>query len=54
MDVYKMEFLNCRMKKGNDGLPTKFVRDVLETREDVYDDNLQEVFTRVTGLDTHL
>jgi hypothetical protein len=27
---------------------------VIETREGVYCDNLQEVFTEVTGLDTHL
>jgi hypothetical protein len=51
-DLYKVEFLCCGVRK-KDGVPEHY-RDVIDTREDIYFDSLQEVFTRVTGLATHL
>jgi len=44
MDVYTMEFFNCR------GAEIKTIAKV----ENVYDDMLQDIFTRETGLYTHL
>lgn len=44
MDTYDMEFCQIR------GVKCK----VVETVEDVYNDSLQDVFTRVTGLSTRL
>lgn len=43
-DTYRVEFL----KRAKDGLA------VVETCDDIYAENLQECFTRVTGLATHL
>lgn len=43
-DTYKVEFVRI----------VKFERRVVETCENVYCDSLQDVFTRVTGLYTHL
>ena len=45
-DTYKMEFLNCR----------KFEVKVktIKTVEDVYCDQLQDIFTEVTGLFTRM
>jgi hypothetical protein len=47
-DLYDLEFI----KRGNkrNGFDSK----VVETVKDVYAENLQQIFTRVTGLDTHL
>ena len=44
MDTYDLEF----------GAIRKHVYTVRKTIEGVYHDSLQEVFTEVTGLDTHL
>ena len=43
-DTYTMEFLKVRGMKVT----------TVETVSDVYDEALRRVFTRVTGLDTHL
>lgn len=58
MDVYRMEF--SRSVKKYETLPggkricidEKLV--ILKTIEPVYDDQLQDIFTEVTGLYTHL
>jgi len=44
MDTYDMEFLNIRAGKIK----------VKSRAKNVYDDQLQQVFTHHTGLDTHL
>lgn len=43
-DTYKMEFLRVRALKVN----------VVKTFEDIYCDQLQELFTEVTGMHTRL
>ena len=47
-DLYQMEFL--RVRKGKQG----YGIDHVATIDDVYFDQLQELFTQYTGLDTHL
>jgi hypothetical protein len=49
MDTYTMEF--TRVKRCRDGHQELVV---LKKLEDVYCDQLQSIFTEVTGLDTHL
>lgn len=47
-DTYKVEYLNCRMtEKGPK-------REVVSVHEDVYSDQLQDIFERETGLYTTL
>ena len=47
-DTYQMEFSKIRMKQH---VPT--IKPI-KTLDNVYCDQLQELFTSVTGLDTHL
>lgn len=47
-DTYLVEFLNCRITRK------RYIRDRVEARDNVYFDQLQEIFTEVTGLYTHL
>lgn len=48
-DTYTMTFCRSVPNKDKTGWDV-----VSEKRRDIYNDMLQEVFTRVTGLDTHL
>jgi hypothetical protein len=48
MDTYDMTFRRITIRKGI------FKNKVIDTREGIYNDQLQEVFTRVTGLNTRL
>lgn len=61
MDVYRMEFSKVERKYETIGHGTykkRFCIDeklvIIKTIEPVYDDQLQSVFTEVTGLYTHL
>ncbi len=47
-DLYDIEFGKIIMKKYD------YKYDVIKSVNDVYADQLQEIFTDVTGLDTHL
>ena len=46
-DTYRMKFFR------QEGAPT-FAIDVVAELDDVYCEDLQRIFTRITGLDTHL
>lgn len=46
-DTYTLEFLNIKTRP-------KLEKSIISTRYMVYGDQLQEIFTRETGLDTHL
>ena len=48
LDLYKVEFIQIRRKQG---IPT---RTIISTFNDIYADQLQNLFTENTGLYTHL
>ncbi len=59
MDVYKMEFWKLPSTVEVAEMTTTdavkaVLPDPIEVREDVYCDQLQQIFTKVTGLVTHL
>jgi len=49
-DTYRMEFKNVKLNMKT----LELKNDEIETLEDVYAENLQEIFTATTGLYTHL